>query len=68
MVLKAKSKILKIPEANTQYVTIPSSMTVDSQYPFKPNDEVQLEINEKKKALIVRHLKKMSEFSKRFPL
>ena len=54
MVLKAKSKILKNPDANTQYITIPSSMTVDSQYPFKPNDAVDLEVDEEKETLTVR--------------
>ena len=54
MVLTAKSKILKNPDANTQYITIPSSMTIDSQYPFKPNDEVDLEIDTTRKILTVR--------------
>jgi len=54
MVLKAKSKILKNPDANTQYITIPSSMTVDSQYPFKPNDAVDLEVDDEKETLTVR--------------
>jgi len=58
MVLKAESKILKNPEANTQYLTIPASMTLDSQYPFKPNDAVELEVNEKKGILIVRRFAK----------
>lgn len=58
MVLKAESRILKNPDANTQYITIPASMTIDSQYPFKPNDEVELEIDKTKKVLIVRHLTK----------
>jgi hypothetical protein len=54
MVLKAESKILKSPNARTQYITIPASMTLDSQYPFKPNDAVELEVDEKKGTLIVR--------------
>jgi len=54
MVLTAESKILKNPDANTQYITIPSSMTIDSQYPFKPNDAVELEVDAKKGTLIVR--------------
>jgi len=60
MVLKAKSRILKNPDANTQYVTIPASMTLDSQYPFKPNDTVELEIDEKKETLTVRRLPQAS--------
>lgn len=58
MVLKAESKILKNPDANTQYVTIPSSMTIDSQYPFKPNDAVELEVDREKGTLIVRRSRK----------
>lgn len=58
MVLKAESKILKNPDANTQYVTIPSSMTIDSQYPFKPNDAVELEVYREKGTLIVRRSRK----------
>jgi hypothetical protein len=29
-------------------------MVLDSQYPFKPNDDVELEVDEKKEILIVR--------------
>jgi uncharacterized protein YuzE len=54
MVLKAKSRVAKNPQANTQYIMIPSSMVLDSQYPFKPNDDVELEVDEKKGILIVR--------------
>ena len=59
MVLKVKSRILKNPDANTQYITIPSSLALDSQYPFKPNDAVELEIDEKMGTLIVRRLQKV---------
>jgi len=55
MVITAKSKILKNPDANTQYITIPASMTLDSQYPFKPNELVDLEVDGENKILIVRH-------------
>ena len=54
MVLKVKSRVAKNPHANTQYIAIPSSMVQDSQYPFKPDDTVELEIDEKKGILIVR--------------
>lgn len=54
MVLKVKSRVAKNPNANTQYIAIPSSMALDSQYPFKPDDIVELEIDEKKEILIVR--------------
>jgi len=54
MVIKAKTKILKNPQAKTQYITIPSDMTQDSQYPFKPGDEIELEVDGKKGTLIVK--------------
>ena len=57
MVLKAKGKILKNPGSNTQYVSIPASMVLDSQYPFKANEPIELEIDEKNGILIVRRLK-----------
>jgi hypothetical protein len=56
MVLKVKGKILKNPGANTQYITIPADMVLDSQYPFKPNGAIELEIDTKKGILIVRSL------------
>ena len=54
MVLKAETKILKNPDANTQYITIPASMTLDSQYPFKPNEKVELEIDGTRQVLTVK--------------
>ena len=40
MVLSSKAKILGSKEAKTQYVTLPASMTDDSQYAFKAGDDV----------------------------
>jgi hypothetical protein len=54
MGITAKSRVLKNPDANTHYVTIPSSMTTDSQYPFEANDTVDLEVDTKQKILIVK--------------
>ena len=34
MVLKAKSKLYKHPKGNTMYLTFPSDITTDSQFPF----------------------------------
>lgn len=46
--LTAKSKIIGNPKAHTQYITIPAVLAQDSAYPFKEDDEVQLEIMPKK--------------------
>jgi virulence-associated protein VagC len=48
MVLKARTRILQSRNSKTQYVTIPSAMVNDSQYPFKGDEEVDLEIVGKK--------------------
>lgn len=45
MVLKAKSKINQNKNAKTQYITIPSTIASDSQYPFTAGQDVQIEIN-----------------------
>jgi hypothetical protein len=49
MVIKVKSRVAKNPHANTQYIAVPSSMVQDSQYPFKPDEIVELEIVKKEK-------------------
>ena len=53
MVLKERTKILQSTNAKTQYITIPSDMVIDSQYPFKADDEVEIEIVLGAKKLIV---------------
>ena len=50
MILKERTRILN---AKTQYITIPSAMVSDSQYPFEANDEVEIEIVPGMKKLIV---------------
>ena len=54
MVLKAKAKALQSPRSYTQYITIPSAMVRDSQYPFKPAQELELVIIPEKGILIIR--------------
>ena len=44
MVLKTKIKISQSKKAWTQYITVPSAVVQDSQYPFKASDELHLEI------------------------
>jgi len=47
MVLEGKTKILKSEKAYTQYITIPSAMVRDSQYPFQGNEEVEIYVDPK---------------------
>jgi len=65
MTLKLETRILKNPQAETQYITIPARITQDSQYPFKPNDLVELEIDPQEKRLIVRLLRRGSTAAKK---
>ena len=53
MVLKERTRILQSTNAKTQYITIPSAMVSDSQYPFNANDEVEIEIVTGAKKLII---------------
>jgi hypothetical protein len=45
LVLKVKSKLSKSPNSATIYLAIPASLTQDSQFPFTPNQEVEITIN-----------------------
>jgi hypothetical protein len=58
MVLKERTKILQSVNANTQYITIPSAIVRDSQYPFRAKDEVEIEVAPAEKKLTVRLLRK----------
>jgi hypothetical protein len=44
MVLKARIRLSQSKKAWTQYITIPSAVVQDSQYPFKENEELHLEV------------------------
>ncbi len=52
MVLKVKVKLSQAKKAWTQYLTIPSAMVQDSQYPFKDKAELYLEVEPKMGILI----------------
>ena len=56
--LKVETKILENQRAKTQYVTIPARVVQDSQYPFKADDDVELEIDPQNKTLTVRLLRR----------
>jgi len=52
-----KVKIKQNKNSKTQYITVPAYMTVDTNYPFKPNEEVQVEIISKEEGLLIRKIK-----------
>ena len=53
MGLKNKTKIVQTKNAATQYVTIPSAMVQDSQYPFKDAGEVVITFEPESQLMIV---------------
>lgn len=58
MVLKARTKVIQSPNSRTQYITIPAVMVSDSQYPLKPNQEVEIVVHadeQKIEILITKH-------------
>ena len=59
MTLKVKSVIKQNKNSHTQYLTIPSLLAQDSQYPFKPDEEVEIVVEPKEKRLIVRRAKEV---------
>jgi len=65
LVLKVESRILENRQAKTQYITIPARVVQDSQYPFKANDTVELEIEPQEKRLLVRLLRRGSTATKK---
>jgi antitoxin component of MazEF toxin-antitoxin module len=61
MVLRAKSKVIKSPNSRTQYITIPAAMVSDSQYPLKPDQEVEIEIHTDEHRLEIYPVKQKGE-------
>ncbi len=53
MVLKTKIKLSQSKKAWTQYITIPSAVVQDSQYPFEGNDELYLEVEPKTGIMVI---------------
>jgi len=59
--LEAKTKIgvRRFSEGYSYlFVNIPQKVAMDSQFPFKPNEEVMVKIDAEKKRLIIEGLKK----------
>jgi hypothetical protein len=52
-----KVKIRQNKNSQTQYITVPSYMVMDSSYPFANNEEVSVEIVSKEEGLLIRKLK-----------
>jgi hypothetical protein len=44
LVIRAQAILIKNPSSATLYVAIPADMVKDSQFPFIPNEKVDLEI------------------------
>lgn len=54
VVLESKSKIRQNMESKTQYITVPASIVVDSQYPFKKGEDVIIEVDIQNERMIIR--------------
>jgi hypothetical protein len=64
MVLKTKVTLSQSKKAWTQYLTIPSAVVQDSQYPFKPDEELYLEIEPTTHIMIISGFEKPLEIKK----
>jgi hypothetical protein len=64
LLLKVETRILENERTKAQYFTIPAHVVQDSQYPFKANDIVELEIDPDKESLTLRLLRRSSAAKK----
>jgi len=48
MTLEARTTLIPHKKAKTLYLTIPASIAGDSAFPFKPGEEVNITIKERK--------------------
>jgi hypothetical protein len=53
MVLKTRIRLSQSKKAWTQYVTIPSAVVQDSQYPFKGDEELTLEVEPSTRVIVI---------------
>jgi hypothetical protein len=53
MVLEEETNIVQSKNAYTQYLTIPSSLVRDSQYPFKNGDKVKITVDPTHRILMI---------------
>ena len=64
MVLKTKVKLFQSKKAWTQYMTIPSAVVQDSQYPFEADIDLYLQIEPKTGIMIISKEQKPIEVTK----
>ena len=53
MVLREEAKLVKSPNAYTQYLIIPAVIARDSQYPFKDAGNVQIIVDPNHRAMLI---------------
>ena len=58
MVLKSRTKITGSKTSYTQYVSIPSAIVRDSQYPFKEGEEVEIHVEPSGRIVIEKKVRK----------
>ena len=58
--LKKKGKIMQSPNSYTQYLTISSAITRDSQYPFEKDEEVEIIVDPKQRRIMIVSVKNAS--------
>jgi co-chaperonin GroES (HSP10) len=46
-------RVVSVGKARTRYITVPSSVSKDSQFPFEDGEQVKITIDEEKKRLFV---------------
>jgi len=62
MALKALGSVIKISDAKTRYISVPSVLTSDSAFKFKQNDRAVIEINPDTGDLLIHRMPDSSEF------
>lgn len=61
MALESTSKIIQSPKSYTQYLTIPSAIVRDSQYPFEDGEEVEIYVDPAQKIIVIAKKKEVKE-------
>lgn len=61
MTLKRYTIIRKEKRADTMYISIPSKMATDSQFPFKKGDRVEIIVYPERKLMEIRAIDKERE-------
>jgi ribosomal protein L21E len=53
MTLQGEGRIIKISKSNTRHISIPSSITQDSNFHFKQGDIVDISVNPEMDVIII---------------